>query len=53
MTNEELAKDVGKFIIDKGNQNLTDFDKELMKQAVDRSNNWQELMTILMISKMK
>ena len=53
MTNEELAKNLGKFIVDRGNQNLTDFDKELFKQAVDRSKNWQELMTILMISKMK
>ena len=53
MTDEELAKALTKFLIENGQNNLTEVEKELLKQAVDQSHNWQELLTVAMIAKLK
>ena len=50
MTEEELAKAFSKFLIEHLNQRLTDVEKELLKQAVDQSKNWQELLTVMMVA---
>ena len=53
MTEEELAKALTKFLIEHRNHRLTDEEKELLKQAVDQSRNWQELLAVLMVAGMK
>ena len=50
--NEEQIKAISKFLIENGNHKLNDVEKELLKQAVDQSHNWQELfLTMMMASK--
>ena len=53
MTEEELIKVLSKFVIEHRNQRLTNVEKELMKQVVDQSRNWQELLTVMMAAEMK
>ena len=53
MTEEELAKSISKFLIENRTRNLTDIEKELLKQAVDQSRNWQELIAVVMMAGMK
>ena len=48
MTEEEMAKAISKFLIENRSRNLTDMEKELLKQAVDQCRNWQELITVMM-----
>ena len=43
MTEEEMAKSISKFLIENRTRNLTDVEKELLKQTVDQSRNWQVL----------
>ena len=47
MTEEELAKALSKFLIEHRNQRLTEVEKEMLKAAVDQSQNWQELMAVM------
>ena len=50
--NEEQIKAICKFLVEYGNHSLNDMQKELLKQAVDQSHNWQELfLTMMMASK--
>ena len=52
VVNEEQIKAICKFLVEYGNRNLNDVEKELLKQAVDQSHNWQELfLTMMMASK--
>lgn len=53
VTEEELAKALSKFLIEHRNQRLTDVEKDLLKQAVDQSRNWQELLAVMMVAGMK
>lgn len=45
MTEQEI-KDLCKLVIEHGNRNFTKAEKELLKVAVDQSNNWQELLSV-------
>ena len=47
--NEEQIKTLCKLIIENGNKPINDVQKELLKQAVDKSRTWQELMAVAMI----
>ena len=40
---EEQVKFLCKWIVDNSNRPLTEFEKELIKQAIDNSNNPQEM----------
>ena len=48
MNEEELAKTISKFLIENRTRNLTDIEKEMLKQAVDQSKSWQELIAVMM-----
>ena len=51
MTESEI-KAISKFLIENGYRNINDIEKELLKKAVDESHNWQELMSVAIISRM-
>lgn len=53
MTEEEIVKNLSKILIDNRNRNLTDAEKELLKQAIDESRNWPELLAVLIAAGMK
>ena len=42
MTDQEI-KEACKFVIEHGQRDFTEAEKELLKAAVDQSRNWQEL----------
>ncbi len=44
---EEQIKFICKQAIEYGNKPLTDIQKELLKQAIDQSKNWNELAMVL------
>ena len=52
MTEEEI-KAICKFIVENGKRNFTDAEKELIKQAIDQSRNWQELLAVAIASNMR
>ena len=52
MTEEEI-KAICKFFVDNGKRNFTDAEKELIKQAIDQSRNWQELLAVAIASNMR
>ena len=47
---EEQIKALCKFMIENGKRNISDIEKELLKQAVDQSRNWQELIMTMMVA---
>ena len=49
MTEQEI-KETCKYIIEYGNREFTDNEKEILKAAVDRSRNLQELFTVAIAS---
>ena len=49
MTEQEI-KEICKFMIEHGNRNFTDAEKEMLKTAVDQSRNMQELFTVAVTS---
>ena len=49
---EEQIKMLCKWIIDNSNRPITDIEKEALKQAVDSSKNWNELITVALLSRM-
>ena len=49
---EEQIKFLCKWLIENSSQPLTDLEKEMLKQAVDSSKNWEELITVAFISRM-
>ena len=49
--NEEQIKTLCIFLVENGNQNLSDIEKALLKQAIDQSHNWQELFATMMLAK--
>lgn len=48
--NEEQIKTLCKFLIENGQRNLTEIEKELFKQAIDQSHTWQELILTMMLA---
>lgn len=46
---EEAIKSICKLAVEYGNRPLTREEKELLKQAVDASQSWEQLATTLMI----
>ena len=47
--NEEQIKELCKYVIDNGDRQISDVQKELLKQAVDKSSTWQELMMVALV----
>ena len=52
MNNEELSKTLSKLLIENDTRNLTNEQKEIIKQAVDQARNMNELMKILALAKL-
>ena len=50
---EEQIKILCKWLIENSSRPLTDLEKEALKQAVDSSKNWEELLTVAIVSRMK
>ncbi|MBQ9104368.1 MAG: hypothetical protein IJY57_04740 [Clostridia bacterium] len=46
---EKQVKELCKLIVEKKNQDLTEIEKELFKQAIDASNNWAELLITMKV----
>ena len=46
---EEQAKALGKWLIDNYNRPLSREEKELLKQAIEQSKSWEQLIGVLMI----
>jgi hypothetical protein len=49
MTDQEI-KEACKFVIEHGNKEFTDTEKEMLKAAVDQSRNLSELFAVAMAS---
>lgn len=49
---EEQIKLICKWIIENSARPLTNVEKEALKQAVDSSRNWEELLTVVVLSRM-
>lgn len=49
---EEQIKILCKWIIENSSRPLTDLEKEALKQAIDSSKNWEELITVALLSRM-
>ena len=47
---EEQIKTMCKFMLENGNRDFTELEKEMLKQAIDQAKNWQELFTIAIAS---
>ena len=50
---EEQVKFLCKWLIDNTSRPLSEQEKEVLKQAVDSSKNWEELITVALLSRMK
>ena len=49
---EEQIKLLCKWLIENSSRPLTNLEKEALKQAVDSSKNWEELITVALLSRM-
>ena len=49
---EEQIKILCKWLIENSSRPLTDLEKEALKQAVDSSKDWEELITVALLSRM-
>ena len=49
MTEQEV-KALCKFVIEQGKRDFTEVEKEILKQAVDQSRNWEELFAVAIAS---
>lgn len=47
---EQQIKEPCKLVIEHGQRDFTDEEKEMLKAAIDQSRNWQELFTVAMAS---
>lgn len=48
---EEQIKFLCRWIIENSSRPLTDMEKEMLKQAIDSSKNWEELLTVAINSR--
>lgn len=48
---EEQIKLLCKWLIENSSRPLTNLEKEALKQAVDSSKNWEELITVALLSR--
>lgn len=46
---EEQAKFIGKWLVDNYNRQLSEAEKEALKQAIEKSHNIQELLSVLLV----
>lgn len=49
---EEQIKLLCKWAIENRKQPLTDYEKEILKQAIDSAKNWEELIQVAVLSRM-
>lgn len=49
---EEQMKFLCKWLIEKSSRPLTDLEKEVLKQAIDGSRNWEELIAAALLSRL-
>ena len=49
---EEQIKFICKWLIENASRPLTELEKEALKQAVDSSKNWEELIMVALLSRM-
>ena len=49
---EEQVKLICKWLVENSSRPLTDLEKEMLKQAIDNSKNWEELLTVAIVSRM-
>lgn len=49
---EEQIKFLCKWLIENSSRPLTDLEKEALKQAIDNSKSWEELITVAFLSGM-
>lgn len=49
---EEQVKLICKWLVENSSRPLTDLEKEMLKQAIDSSKNWEELLTVAIVSGM-
>ena len=47
---EHQIKELAKWCLDNGQRKLTKVEKELIKSAIDKANNWDELMKVAFAS---
>ena len=47
---EKEVKELCKFVLDNGHRRFSDRDRQLLKMAIDNSNNLQELFAVAMAS---
>lgn len=48
---EEQIKFLCKWFIENSSRPLTDIEKKVLKQAVDSSKNWEELIVVALLSR--
>lgn len=48
---EEQVKLIYKWLVENSSRPLTDLEKEMLKQAIDSSKNWGELLTVAVVSR--
>ena len=46
---EEQAKFIGKWLVDNYNRPLSEAEKEMIKQAVEKSHSIKELLSVLLV----
>lgn len=49
MTSQQI-KELCKLVIEHGQRDFAEIEKEMLKAAVDQSRNWQELFTVAITS---
>ena len=49
---EEQVKLICKWLVENSSRPLTDLEKEMLKQAIDSSKHWEELLTVAIVSRM-
>ena len=47
---EQQIKFLCKLAVEKGNRPFTKTEKEMLKQAIDNANNWEELIAVAIAS---
>ena len=48
---EEQVKLICKWLVENSFRPLTDLEKEMLRQAINSSKNWEELLTVAVVSR--